>query len=437
MKIGFYTLGCKVNQYETEVLRSKFIEQGFEAVSDSEFADVYVINSCTVTSSGDKKTRQIMHKLKRQNPNALIALTGCMPQAFPELAQNMIETQVITGSSNRRSLVKNVTKSLTTGERIVDITPHTKNEAFEQMTALHFTEKTRAFVKIEDGCDRYCTYCIIPKARGAIRSKPLVELKSEIEGLVKNGYMEIVLVGINLSSYGKDIKTAAGKQGVIRLIDAIELVCGIDGVCRVRLGSIEPELLLDSDIERMKNQEKFCAQFHLSLQSGCDETLKRMNRHYDTAFYEDLVQKLRNTFDDCTITTDIMVGFAGETEEEFTQSLEFAKNIKFEQAHIFAYSVREGTAAAKFKDQQTRKVKEERSRKMIEATQKTHLEFLEKQIGKEFDVLFERTITAEGTQGHTKNYITVFAKSRENISRELHRVRIISVSGDHCIGKLL
>ena len=340
MRVGFYTLGCKVNQYETEVLKSRFMQEGFDVVSDQDEADVYVINSCTVTATGDKKTRQILNRMKKQNPNAVIALTGCMPQAFPEEASHLMQAQVITGATNKQAVVENVKKALVTGERIIDIEPHKKGEKFEKMKATNFAEKTRAFVKIEDGCDRWCTYCIIPKARGPIRSKPLDELKAEIEELVENGYQEIVLVGINLSSYGKECG--------LRLIDAIELVCSVEGVVRVRLGSLEPELLLDEDIERMSKLEKFCPQFHLSLQSGCDETLKRMNRHYDTKFYYELCEKLRNKFEDCSITTDIMVGFAGETEEEFEKSLEFAKKVKFAKAHVFAYSIREGPRAAKF-----------------------------------------------------------------------------------------
>lgn len=429
MRVGFYTLGCKVNQYETEVLKSKFMQEGFDIVSDQDEADVYVINSCTVTATGDKKTRQIINRMKKQNPNSIIALTGCMPQAFPDKAADLLQVQVITGANNKQSVVENVKKVLVTGERVIDIAPHKKGEKIEKMKATNFAEKTRAFVKIEDGCDRWCTYCIIPKARGFVRSKPLEELKVEIEELVQNGYQEIVLVGINLSSYGKDCN--------LRLIDAIELVCSIDGVLRVRLGSLEPELLLDDDIKRLKKLKKFCPQFHLSLQSGCDETLKRMNRHYDTKLYFELCEKLRKEFDDCAITTDIMVGFAGETEEEFEKSLEFAKKVKFAKAHVFAYSIREGTRAAKFENQIDKKTKEHRSKKMMEITNNTRAEFLNSQIGKVYDVLFESTVTEEGTQGHTKNYVPVFVKSEKTISKQIKPVKIIGVSGDHCIGELL
>lgn len=428
MRIAFYTLGCKVNQYETEILKSSFANDGFEIVPDTDIADVYVVNSCTVTAAGDKKTRQVLHRFKRQNPGAVLALTGCMPQAFPDQPEFFEEIQVVTGSSNRASLLTHVKEALATGSRVIDIAPHTKQEPFEKMRAEHHTNKTRAFVKIEDGCDRYCSYCIIPKARGPVRSKPLNELKEELAGLAANGYQEAVLVGINLSSYGRDLG--------LRLIDAVELACSVDGIKRVRLGSLEPELLEDNDIRRLAAQSKFCPQFHLSLQSGCDATLKRMNRHYDTAFYAGLVQKLRGTFENCSITTDIMVGFAGETEEEFSQSLEFAKKIQFAKAHVFAYSIRSGTRAATFPNQLQRKTKEQRSKRMIEATTRTRQAFLESQVGKEVPVLFECTVTEEGTEGYTGNYTPVFVKSPNPISRTIRRVAITGVNGDHCVGIL-
>lgn len=429
MKVAFYTLGCKVNQYESQILRGRFAAEGFSVVGEDESADVCVINSCTVTAFGDKKTRQILHRLRREHPGAIIALTGCMPQAFPEAAAALEEAQIVMGASNRRFLVERIQEHLLTGKRIVDIKPYEKLEAFEQMSASKFVEKTRAFVKIEDGCDRYCSYCIIPKARGPIRSKSLEDLKAEIETLVENGYREIVLVGINLSSYGK------GSE--LRLIDAVELTCSIPGVERVRLGSLEPELLLDEDIRRMAAQEKFCPQFHLSLQSGCDATLKRMNRHYDTDFYYDLVCKLREAFSDCAITTDIMVGFAGETEEEFAQSLAFAEKVGFARTHVFAYSVRQGTRAAGFSGQISKKEKEERSRKMIALTDQTRNAYFTERIGKVYDVLFEHTVTEEGTEGYTKNYIPVFVPSEEPLTGKICRVRITGISGDHCIGEMV
>lgn len=429
MKIGFYTLGCKVNYYETEVLKGAFLARGCQIVSDRDMADAYVINSCTVTAAGDKKSRQIIHRLHRQNPDAVVALTGCMPQAFPEVADLLVDAQVITGAQNKNKLVDYVFRAKETGERIVDIAPHQKGEAIEPMKAERFSERTRAFVKIEDGCDRYCSYCIIPKARGPIRSKSLLDLQQELEQLAQSGYKEVVLVGINLSSYGKECG--------MRLIDAVELACSIDGIARVRLGSLEPELLLDEDIARMKAQPKFCPQFHLSLQSGCDATLKRMNRHYDTAFYRDLVKKLRATFDDCSITTDIMVGFAGETDVEFQASLDFAKEMKFAKAHVFAYSIRKGTRAEHFPDQQSKQIKDARSKQMIAVTDQTRHDCLQAEIGKHEMVLFE-TVQSDGrVMGYTPNYTPVLVPATGVVPNTIAKVEIIGNQGDVCIGMLL
>ncbi|MEG2295931.1 MAG: MiaB/RimO family radical SAM methylthiotransferase, partial [Oscillospiraceae bacterium] len=301
---------------------------GYDIVQSDEEADVYIINSCTVTSVGDKKTRQTMRKFKRQNPAAKIALTGCFPQAFPDISKELPEADIITGSYNRAGLIKSVKEAFATGNTVVDITPHKPQEKFEQMQSQGFAQHTRAFIKIEDGCDRYCTYCIIPKARGPVRSKELEDLKTEVMALAESGYKEVVLVGINLSSYGKEIGA--------RLVDAVELACSIDGIERVRLGSLEPELLTDEDMDRLVNLQKFCPQFHLSLQSGEDETLKRMKRHYNTASYRQIVCKIRDKFKNPSITTDIMVGFPGESQVEFEKSLAFAKEIAFAKVHVFA-----------------------------------------------------------------------------------------------------
>jgi len=430
MRVAFYTLGCKVNQYETEVLKTRFEEAGFSVVEDRDFAEVYILNSCTVTASGDRKTRQILHRFARQNPDAVIALCGCMPQAFPETADVLTEAQIVTGAQNRAALIDYVKRALKTGERIVDIHPHQPGESFEAMKATSFSEHTRAFVKIEDGCDRWCSYCIIPKARGFIRSKPLDALREELEGLAQNGYQEIVLVGINLSSYGKE----TGFR--FRLADAVETACSINGIKRVRLGSIEPELLLDEDIKRLAAQEKFCPQFHLSLQSGCDETLKRMNRHYDTAFYRELVRKLRAAFPDAAMTTDVMVGFAGETEEEFEASCRFVEEIGFAKAHVFAYSIREGTRAAKFKDQPTKKQKEIRSAKMMEISDRCRKKYEESLIGKTVEVLFETKRSAAQLAGYAKNYIPVVVESDRDLRNEIHKVMILSVQDEVCVGVL-
>ncbi len=429
MRIAFYTLGCKVNQYETELLSSLFHREGFDIVSRDDEADVYVINSCTVTSTGDSKTRKVLHRIRREHPGALIALTGCFPQAFPDVAEQLPEADVITGSKSRHELIGAVKRAFSTGERIVDIKPHAKGEAFEEMNISSFTERTRAFVKIEDGCERYCSYCIIPKARGFIRSKPLEALKEELSSLAENGYLEIVLVGINLSSYGKDLG--------LRLIDAVEAACSIEGIKRVRLGSLEPELLSDEDILRMSRQSKLCPQFHLSLQSGCDKTLKRMNRHYDTAEYRRIVDKLRECFPGCAITTDIMVGFPGETEEEFKESLAFARSIQFAKAHVFAYSIREGTRAAQMEGQLSNAVKETRSRLMIQMTNETAAHFLEEQIGQTVPVLFESRRNGLGLEGYTPNYSPVVVQTDKPLTGEIHPVHLIKTAEGFCVGKLL
>ncbi len=431
MRIAFYTLGCKVNQYETAVMTNQFANDGFDIVSFDDEADVYVINSCTVTESGDKKTRQLIRRIKRSDENAVIALTGCFPQAFPEEAKIISEVSVLQGSYNRSALLSNVKKFLQTRERVIDITPHEKDESFEPMKTSTFHEHTRAFVKIEDGCDRYCSYCIIPTARGPIRSKKLEDIKEELEALAQNGYKEIVLVGINLSSYGKE----TGYD--VRLIDAIELACSIEGVKRVRLGSLEPELLSEDDLARMASLDKFCPQFHLSLQSGSDDTLKRMNRHYTADEYYDIVKNIRNKFDNPAITTDIMVGFAGEDEREFSESLEFAQKIAFAKAHIFSYSIREGTRAATMENQVDKHIKDIRSKKMIEVTIKTQQEFLDSQISKIQDVLFETKQSDNNYVGYTKNYTKVVAKSDKDISGSILKVLLTKREDEHCIGQLV
>ena len=431
MRIAFYTLGCKVNQYETEIMTNQFANDGFDIVSFDDEADVYVINSCTVTESGDKKTRQLIRRIKRTNEDAVIALTGCFPQAFPEEATIIKEVSVVQGSYNRSALLCNVKNFLQNRERVIDITPHQQGEAFEPMKTVKFHEHTRAFVKIEDGCDRYCSYCIIPKARGPIRSKTLADLKEELEALTQNGYQEIVLVGINLSSYGKE----TGYD--IRLIDAIELACSLEGVKRVRLGSLEPELLSENDLTRMATLDKFCPQFHLSLQSGSDDTLKRMNRHYTADEYYEIVKNIRGKFSNSAITTDIMVGFAGEDEREFCESLEFAKKVAFAKAHVFSYSIRAGTRAATMEHQVDKQTKEKRSKSMIQETIKTQQAFLDNQLASVQEVLFETKLADDNYIGYTKNYTKVIANSDKDICGVILKVELNKREDEHCVGTLV
>ncbi|MEG1449129.1 MAG: tRNA (N(6)-L-threonylcarbamoyladenosine(37)-C(2))-methylthiotransferase MtaB [Oscillospiraceae bacterium] len=429
MKVAFHTLGCKVNLYETNVLMEKFAENGFEIAEPTEKADIYIVNSCTVTAGGDKKTRQILRRFKRQNEDAVIVLTGCFPQAFPDVSEKIPEADIITGSSNRKMLLQYVVSFLQNGEKIIEIAPHEKGEKFETMSLHTFHERTRAFIKIQDGCERYCTYCIIPYARGFVRSKPLEDLKKEVEALAENGYKEIVLVGINLSTYGKGTEH--------RLVDAVELCASVNGIESVRLGSIEPDLLTDEDLRRMSALREFCPQFHLSLQSGCDETLTRMNRHYDTAFYKDLVDRIRATFENSTITTDIMVGFAGETDEEFSKSVAFLKEIGFAKAHVFPYSIREGTRAAKMTNHIDPQTKEKRTQIMLSAAEETREAFLKTQVGLEEEVLVETPIGENLYEGYTKNYTPVRFFCEENFEGKIVKIKITDCEKDFCRGEII
>lgn len=427
MKVTFYTLGCKVNQYETEAMREAFAAAGHMPVPNSAPFDAAVINSCTVTAESDRKTRQILHKVRRENPEAIIILTGCMVQAFSEEAKALTDADIVCGNTDVKKTVEYAERFLKEGERIFEVSEHKKTERFNTPVLSSFAERTRAYMKIEDGCDRYCTYCIIPTARGSVRSKPLAEIAAEAETLSRAGFSEIVLVGINLTSYGK------GEN--IDICDAVEAAAKPDGIKRVRLGSLEPDHISDNVLERLKAQKKFCPQFHLSLQSGCDETLKRMNRHYDTAFYRDLVSRIRAVFEDASITTDVMVGFAGETEEEFSKSLAFVKEIGFAKTHVFAYSRRRGTVAYGLPAQITRAEKAERSRRMIETALACEEEFLKGLVGKTEYVLFE---TAEKgfAEGYTPNYSRVRVKSDEPHTGEILPVKIISAEKECCIGEI-
>lgn len=428
MNIAFYTLGCKVNQYETEAMREVFIKRGHTVVPDNAPFDAIIINSCTVTAESDRKTRQILNRFRKERPDSIVALTGCMVQAFADKSQALESADVIVGNKDVINVVNAVERFSLEGERIFEVSKHKKEERFTTPIITEFAERTRAYMKIEDGCDRYCTYCIIPTARGFVRSKPLEEIKREAQQLANNGFIEIVLVGINLTSYGK------GEE--INLCDAVDAVCQVEGIKRVRLGSLEPDHITDEMLERLKNQEKFCPQFHLSLQSGCDKTLSRMNRHYDTAFYKDLVLRIREIFPDSAITTDIMVGFAGETEQEFQQSLDFAREIGFAKSHIFAYSRRSGTVAYNLPNQITKAEKSARSRKMIETTSKTEKQFLNSLIGTNQDVLFE-TFEDGFAYGYTKNYSRVKVKADKTFIGEILKVKIIGTEKDLCLGQLI
>ncbi len=400
MNAYFYTLGCKVNQYETQAMMRLLREHGYDtAVYHTGMPDVgeavIVINSCTVTGESDRKLRQLLRRTRRDNPKAVIALGGCMPQAFPDIAAAFQEADIIMGNAARNALPAHLDRFFLTRERVVDIPTHDKT--VEPLCIEDFEERTRAFVKIEDGCDRFCSYCIIPFARGRVRSRDPENIASELRTLAANGYREVVLVGINLTSYGKD--------NGLSLADAVDAACAVDGIDRVRLGSLEPDHMTDELLARLAAQPKLCPQFHIALQSGCDNTLKRMNRHYTTAEFEALCQRLRAVFPDCSLTTDVMVGFAGETDEDFEQSLAFTQKMRFSKVHIFPYSRRAGTRAAKFEGQLDNATKTDRAHRMTDACEAVRREILLATVGTKQRVLAE-TRTADGkTVGYTEGYL--------------------------------
>ncbi len=427
MKIAFYTLGCKVNQYETQSMREEFEKRGHTVVGDSDDFDCIVINSCTVTAESDRKTRQQLNKFKREHPNAITVLTGCMVQASEKTGENP-QADIVMGNTDLIKIIDHAEEFFKEKTKFFEICPHTRDELFNTPSISDFAERTRAYIKIEDGCERYCTYCIIPYARGFVRSKPLEEIKAETLALARNGYKEIVLVGINLSAYGK------GES--INLCDAVDCVCGVEGIERVRLGSLEPDHISDQMLSRFKSQKKFCPQFHLSLQSGSDSVLKRMNRHYDSAFYEDLVTRIRAIFPDAAISTDIMVGFPQESENEFEESLNFAKKIGFAKTHIFAYSRRKGTVADKMEGQITKAVKGDRSRKMLKTALESEKSFLQGLIGRTVSVLFETEEKGKWV-GYTPNYASVEVNSDQSLGGKLCDVKIISALDEICEGELI
>ncbi len=425
MTFNIVTLGCKVNQYESQLMSEYMCGAGFTPL-DNNSADITIINSCTVTSTGDSKNRKLINRIRRENPDAIIVLTGCMPQAFADNTELFKDCDIVLGNVSRAMLVPSIKDFIQNHSRIINIPEHENDEKFEKMQVSSFLERTRAFVKIEDGCNRFCSYCIIPYARGRVRSKSLDNLKAEVENLASKGYNEIVLVGINLSAYGQDIGTT--------LADAVECVCSVNGVERVRLSSLEPEYMTHDVLLRLSKLPQFCPHFHLSLQSGCDETLKRMNRHYTSDDYAAIVADIRAVFDNPSITTDIMVGFAGESESEFSDSLAFADNIGFAKVHVFSYSRRKGTVADKMPDQVDPKVKNNRSKIMIEHTDKKRQEFLQSQVGLVEEVLFETKNKDGFYVGYTKNYTPVYMMSDVDLLGQIRNVRIAKAERDYCVG---
>ncbi|WP_124098721.1 tRNA (N(6)-L-threonylcarbamoyladenosine(37)-C(2))-methylthiotransferase MtaB [Ruminococcus sp. Marseille-P6503] len=434
MNVFYYTFGCKVNQYETENIRERLNKLGFGETGEIALAQICVINTCTVTAQSDSKCRQLIRRIKKENPACILAVTGCLPQAFPQDVQALSQCDIITGTKNKTALPELIMRYLSDGRRIVDIEEHSRNDRIEEMTNTFVEGKTRAYIKIQDGCDMHCSYCIIPKARGHIRSKPAEDIASEAARLSASGHKEIILTGINLCCYGRDFKDGT------RLIDAVEAVCSVKGDFRVRLGSMEPEMISDEDIASMSRLEKLCGQFHLSLQSGCSKTLRLMNRHYEAEEYALLCEKLRKHFPGCAITTDIMVGFPQETDEDFQESLDFVRKIGFADAHIFPYSRRSGTAADRLSGQLDNYTKRKRAAEMSAVCAETKKAYLSSQIGKVRRVLFEKESSPDFHQGHTAEYVLVkIPRTSQEITlkRRFFDAEIIAAEDNFCIGRII
>ena len=432
MKVAFTTLGCRVNQYETEAMTEKFIKQGYEVVHFDEYADVYVINTCTVTNMGDKKSRQMIGRARRTNQQAVIAVAGCYSQIAPKKVAKIPGVDVVIGTRNKGEIVQLVEECIKGKKQIDSVKDVLRNNVFEELNIQEYQDKTRAFLKIQDGCNSFCSYCAIPFARGAVCSKTPEKIIEEVNRLASHGFKEIILSGILISSYGVDL------EGNWNLMRVLEKVDKIDGIERVRIGSVSPKFFTEDVIIRISKLKKICPHFHISLQSGCNETLKRMNRHYTTDEYNNVVESLRNNIKDVSITTDVIVGFPGETEEEFNTTYKFLEKIKLSKMHIFKYSPREGTKAAEMKEQIDGNVKDERSNKLIELNKILEKEFMNKFIHRRLKVLYEEKVKGkEGFyEGYTPNYIKVMSNSKTNIEGEILETEILDVEEEHSLGTL-
>lgn len=423
MKFSIITLGCKVNSCESAAIANAFTAAGYVQGEENKPADIYVINSCAVTGAGVKKARQAVSHCRTENPQAVVVLCGCYPQAYPEEAQSDTAADIITGNMNKAELPALVTKFLTERQRITEVTPLSRD--FDENGSAADLDRTRAFIKIEDGCDRFCTYCIIPTSRGRVRSRTPQEIARQAEQSAAAGNREIVLTGINIGCYGEDIGCTPA--------DAVK-AAQVPGIERVRLGSLEADTLTDEEIERLRGCEKLCPHFHLSLQSGSDTVLHRMKRRYTCAEYEAVVEKLRRAFPGCAVTTDIMVGFPGETEEEFEESMAFAEKIGFAKVHVFPYSIRKGTIAAMRQNQVLPQIKSRRAKEMNALAAKLEQKFLSEQVGTVQTVLIEKKTSPDYCNGFTGSYIPVRIYGEEIARHSLVRVKITEARDSYCVG---
>ena len=410
-------------------MAEQFIDNNYEIVNFEEFADVYIINTCTVTNMSDRKSRQIIRRAKQINPNSILVVTGCYAQTAKEELEKITDIDLIVGNTEKKDIVKIVEEYRDNKNRErVKMSDINKQKEFVDFGSVTYTEKTRAVIKVQDGCNNFCSYCIIPYAKGRVRSRKLESVVKEITEIAEKGIKEVVITGIHVASYGIDFDNNT------RLIDLLEAIQKIDGIKRIRLGSLEPNIITEEFVNRLKKVTKMCDHFHLSLQSGCDETLKRMNRKYTAETFEKEVNLLRKTFPDVALTTDVIVGFPGETEEEFNETYKYLSKIRFTKLHVFKYSPRKGTVAAKMKNQIDSTVKEKRSHKLIELSNECEIEFLDRYVGKELKVLFEKQ-DGEYIKGHTTNYLVVKAKETE-LENQIKDVKIVSRDNLELIGEM-
>ena len=414
-KVAFVTLGCKVNQYESNAMAQKFIDKNYKICDIEDSPDIIIVNTCTVTNIADRKSRQLLRKVKEENPNSVVVACGCYVQVAKDKIDEIEEIDISIGNSEKKDIVQIVENYIYQKEKINNIFDINKEKDFSEMGAVTYTEKTRATIKIQDGCNNFCTYCLIPYARGRVRSRKKENIIKEVEEVAQKGIQEIVITGIHIASYGLDFSED------YKMIDLLEDLNKIDGIKRIRLGSLEPSLITEEFTQRLSKLEKICNHFHLSLQSGCNETLKRMNRKYTTKEFREVAKRLRSYFKDANLTTDIIVGFPGETNEEFTKTYEFLKEIKFYKMHVFKYSPREGTPASKMPNQVDGKTKEERSQKLIELSDKNQEEYNKKYFSEPQEVLFEEQKDGIWT-GYTTNYVKVSYKSDENLENKIVKI---------------
>lgn len=429
-KVHFITLGCKTNQYETNSMEQLLLNSNYEVTAGK--ADIYIINTCSVTNMAERKSREMIRRAKRENPNSTVIACGCYSQVAGKELEKLEEIDLIIGTNEKNNLVEILDNYFSKKENKDDrllVTDVMHDEEYLDFGSTTYTELTRAIVKIQDGCDRFCSYCIIPYARGKVRSRKPESVIQEVKEIAKKGYKEIVITGIHLASYGKDFKDDNYNDkddlhsGSYRLIDLLEELNKSEGIERIRLGSIEPKWINRDIVDRLKKIDKICHQFHLSLQSGCDETLKRMNRRYTTSEFEESVKLLREVFPDVKLTTDVIVGFPGETDEEFEKTYEFLKRINFYKMHVFKYSVRSGTKAEKMPNQVSAEIKEERSKRLIELSNLNELNYNKAEIGKEVFVLFEER-DGEFFKGHTANYLYIKVKTDKDIQNIILKIKL-------------